>query len=41
MGRSQPQSAEWTQALVIWIAVFAIEFGVGFAILGESLKKVL
>jgi len=33
--------SEWTQALVIWIAVFAIEFGVGFAILGESLKEVL
>lgn len=33
--------SEWMQAFVIWVAVFAIEFLVGYAILGESLKAML
>jgi hypothetical protein len=33
--------SEWMQAFVIWIAVFAIELGVGYAIVGESLKQIL
>ena len=33
--------SEWMQAFVIWIAVFVIELGVGYAILGEAMKEML
>ncbi len=32
---------EWMQALVIWVAVFVIEVGVGFAVAGPALKQML
>jgi len=32
---------EWMQALVIWVAVFVIEVGVGVAVAGPALKQVL
>jgi len=32
---------EWMQAVVIWIAVFVIEAGVGLAVAGPALKQVL
>ncbi|MEE9180525.1 MAG: hypothetical protein V3U22_06480, partial [Vicinamibacteria bacterium] len=32
---------EWMQALVIWVAVFVIEVGVGFAVAGPALKAML
>ena len=32
---------EWMQALVIWVAVFVIEVGIGFAVAGPALKQML